>query len=47
MSCYNLPVVLQLAGRATTFGKANYPNNKFFSVRVGANCLVRIGANCH
>ncbi|UZD40507.1 hypothetical protein [Capnocytophaga ochracea] len=37
LSCYDSPVVLQLAGRATTFGKANYPNNKFFSVRVGAN----------
>ncbi|EIW92649.1 hypothetical protein HMPREF1321_1695 [Capnocytophaga sp. oral taxon 412 str. F0487] len=45
MSCYNLPVVLRLARRATTSGKANYPNNKFFSVRVGANCLVRVGAN--
>ncbi|WP_157461789.1 hypothetical protein [Capnocytophaga sp. oral taxon 412] len=45
LSCYNLPVVLRLARRATTSGKANYPNNKFFSVRVGANCLVRVGAN--
>ncbi|WP_157466263.1 hypothetical protein [Capnocytophaga sp. oral taxon 323] len=45
LSCYDSSVVLQLACRATTFGKANYPNNKFFSVRVGANCLVRVGAN--
>ncbi|WP_128091029.1 hypothetical protein [Capnocytophaga ochracea] len=35
--CYDSPIVLRFARRTTTSDKANYPNNKFFSVRVGAN----------